>query len=260
MEKDLEQKIVQANIDLHQKSARYYDQLHPEIFCQSEQSLIEEVLRKILRQIPAEKIKALDLGAGTGNIALKLLKAKNVESVIAVDLSKEMLDELEKKASNNINLKIANKPADNFLMDDQENYDLITISSVLHHLPDYFATINLILEKLRPNGVFAIFHEPTGEKSKILSFLEWLDIRLFVNLFLRGEIKKIAKSLDHVYSDYHVYHGFDLPKLKQFFEQRNDLEIIFFKRHNVFDLCPFRFIGRFLPMKNNFILAVKKKK
>ncbi len=259
MEKELEQKIIQANIELHQKSAQYYDQLHPEIFNKSEQRLIDSVLIQILDRINKEKIDVLDLGAGTGNITLKLLKNKQVGSVIAVDLSEEMLVELERKAGGSEKLKIANKPADTFLVDDDSEYDLITISSVLHHLPDYFATINSILGKLTPKGILVIFHEPTGEKSKILSFLEWLDIRLFVNLFLSGEIKKVAKSLDHVYSDYHVYHGFDLPKLKQFFEQRKDLEIIFFKKHNTFDLWPFRWLGNLLSKKNNFILAVKKK-
>lgn len=259
MEQDLEQKIIQANIELHQKSARYYDRMHPEIFCNSEQNLIKDTLRQVLSEIKKDKIKVLDLGAGTGNITLKLLDNEKVESVVAVDLSKEMLDELEKKAGANPKLKIANKPADLFLLDDESKYDLIVISSVLHHLPDYLKTISELLEKLNPGGIFIIFHEPTGEKSKLLEFLEWLDIRIFVNLFLSSEIKKVAKSLDHTYSDYHVYHKFDLLGVKKYLEEKKELEIIFFQKHNNFDLGIFRLIGRFIPTKNHFISAVKKK-
>jgi 2-polyprenyl-3-methyl-5-hydroxy-6-metoxy-1,4-benzoquinol methylase len=259
MEQELANKIIQANIELHQKEAQFYDKIHPEIFCKSEQNLIKNILKQVLAEIKKDKLNVLDLGAGTGNITLKLLDNEKVESVLAVDLSKEMLDELEKKAKDNPKLKIANKPADIFLMDDDEKYDLIVISSVLHHLPDYFKTIALVLEKLNPGGVFIIFHEPTGEKSKILSFLEWLDVRLFVNLCLPADIKKVAKSLDHTYSDYHFYHGFDLPGVKKLLEEREDLKLIIFRRHNNFDLGVFRLIGRLIPSKNHFILVVRKK-
>jgi len=259
MEQELKNKIIQANIELHQKEAKFYDQIHPEIFCKSEQKLISNVLEEVLAEIKHDKIRVLDLGAGTGNITLKLLAEEKVDSVVAVDLSKEMLDELEKKAKANPKLKIANKPADLFLADDEEKYDLVTISSVLHHLPDYFATINELLGKLNPDGIFLIFHEPTGEKSKLLEFLEWLDIRIFVNLFLYGEVKKVAKSLDHTYSDYHVYHKFDLNGIKRFFEEKSDLEVIYFKKHNNFDLGTFRLFGKLISKKNHFILAVRKK-
>ena len=258
MEQDLEQKIIQANIELHQKEARFYDQIHPEIFNKSEQNLIKNILSQALGQIKKDKINFLDLGAGTGNITLKLLDNEKVASVVAVDLSKEMLDELDKKVSANPKLKIANKPADIFLMDDDEKYDLIVISSVLHHLPDYFKTIATVLEKLDEGGVFIIFHEPTGEKSKLISILEWLDSRIFVNLFLKPDIKKVAKSLDHTYSDYHVYHKFDLARVKKNLEARKDLETIYFKRHNNFGLGIFRLIGNLISTKNHFILAVKK--
>ena len=260
MEQDLEQKIIQANIELHQKSARYYDKIHPEIFNKSEQNLIKNILSQVLGQIKKDKINVLDVGAGTGNITLKLLENEKVASVVAVDLSKEMLDELDKKAGPNPKLKIANKPADIFLQDDDSRYDLIVISSVLHHLPDYFETIATLLEKLNEGGIFVIFHEPTGEKSKLISALEWLDSRIFVNLFLAPDIKKVAKSLDHTYSDYHVYHKFDLAGVKKNLEDRKDFETIYFKRHNNFGLGIFRFIGNLIPTKNHFILAIKKVK
>ncbi len=259
MKKDIEQKIIQANIDLHREEASVYDKIHPEIFCSSEQNLIKDILKQILAKIKKEEIKALDLGAGTGNVTLKLLDNKKISSLVAVDLSEEMLDELKKRAGLNPKLKIVNKPADEFLAEDEEKYNLIVISSVLHHLPDYFRVISLILKKLKPGGCFIIFHEPTAEKSKVLNFLEWLDIRLFVNLFLPKELKKRVKTLDHSLSDYHVYHDFDMEGIKKHFESKDNLEIIFFKRRNVFGLWPFRLIGKFLPQKNNFILAVRKK-
>ncbi len=258
MDQDLSQKIITANLELHQKEARYYDLIHREIFNPEEQSLIINVLVQAIEVIAKPNISALDIGAGTGNISLKLLADKTVSSIIAVDLSKEMLEQLQFKLESHPKVKIVNEDIDSFLDMQTQGFDLITISSVLHHLPDYFVTVDKIMAKLNSGGALLIFHEPTGQKSKLLEILTWLDSRIFVNLFLPGKVKEVITTLDHGYSDYHVYHDFDLAGLKKYFEDKG-LEIFYFNQHNVFSLGIFRWLARLIPKKNNFILGIIKK-
>src|SRR4030042_3229090 len=137
MDPNLSKKIIEANLELHQKEAKYYDLIHPEIFCPSEQRLIGQVLEQALNLLKQDKIQALDVGAGTGNIALKLVNEREIANITALDLSQEMLRELLQKLQGNTKVKIVNSDIDSFLAEDKQSYDLITISSVLHHLPDY---------------------------------------------------------------------------------------------------------------------------
>ena len=156
MNPSLSQKIITANIELHQKEAQYYDLIHREIFNSGEQKLISDVLAKALSLISKNQISTLDIGAGTGNITLKLLDNKNIRSIVAVDLSKEMLGELKNKLGGEARVKLVNEDIDSFLDIQTQGFDLITISSVLHHLPDYFATTERIIHKLNPGGVLLI--------------------------------------------------------------------------------------------------------
>jgi ubiquinone/menaquinone biosynthesis C-methylase UbiE len=259
MDNELNKKIIEANIQLHHEEAKFYDQIHREIFNSSEQKLIGNILNLALEASKSSNIKVLDIGTGTGNISLKLLADQRANSIIGLDLSKEMLDELRKKANNNSKLELANIELDSFLAANQIKFDLITISSVLHHLPNYFASLDKIISSLGSNGVLAIFHEPTGEKSDLLRFIEWLDVSIFAHLFLSKEIYKLFKSLDYNLADYQISRGFSLAELKKYFTAKNDLEIIYEDRHNVFELWPFRLIGKLLPSKNNFIMVLKKK-
>ena len=122
-----------------------------------------------------------------------------------------------------------------------------------------FASIDKIINSLNSNGVLAIFHEPTGEKSGLLRFIEWLDVSIFVNLFLPTEIYKLFKSLDYSLADYQISRGFSMAELKKYFTERKDLDIIYEDQHSVFELWPFRLIGKILLPKNNFIMVLKKK-
>jgi ubiquinone/menaquinone biosynthesis C-methylase UbiE len=259
MEENLKQKIIQANIELHQKEAAYYDRIHKEIFNRSEQRLIRKALNLALRAIKSENVKALDIGTGTGNIALKLLDEKRIQSIIGIDLSKEMLEQLRIKIGENPKIELVNMDADLFLKANLEKFDLITVSSVLHHLPNYIASLDKIFSALAGGGVLAIFHEPTGEKSRFLDLLEWLSIRLYVNLTLPLSIRRLVKELNYDLADYQIERGMSLLEIKKYFGSRKDLEIIYQNRHNVFQFWIFRLVGKLLPTKNSFILLAKKK-
>lgn len=259
MDNELNKKIIAANIELHRQEAEFYDRIHREIFNNSEQKLISQTITIALKAIKSPNINVLDIGAGTGNISLKLLADQKVSSIICLDLSKEMLNQLQKKADINKKIKTVNIDADSFLAANQTKFGLITISSVLHHLPNYFASLDKIINSLASGGILAIFHEPSGEKSIILDFMEWLNIRIYVNLVVPSRIRNLMKRLNYGFADYQIGRGFSLNELQKYFSQQKSLELISLKRHNVYQLWLFRQIGKILPMKNNFIMLLQKK-
>jgi len=70
-----------------------------------------------------------------------------------------MLAEFRHKKPENNRLHLFQTDADTFLAT-ANNYDVISFSSVLHHLPDYRATLFRCDELLVPGGVLYVTHEP----------------------------------------------------------------------------------------------------
>ena len=70
---DLKNKILNENIRVHALEARYYEQLHTEIFNGYEQRMLYHKLNLINRLTEnKQKRRAIDLGCGTGNLLFKL--------------------------------------------------------------------------------------------------------------------------------------------------------------------------------------------
>lgn len=91
-------------------------------------------------EIDENSFKALDFGAGTGNITEKLLKLGF--EVTAIDISQEMcriLKAKNKTALREGRLRVWNVNFDKTRITDR--FDLVACYSVLHHLPDYIGTI-----------------------------------------------------------------------------------------------------------------------
>src|SRR5947209_4481161 len=90
------EKIRRANVEVHAREAAVYDGIHPEIFGLYEQHKISRDLDFIASIMPKDSvIRALDIGCGTGNLALKYLERGY--KVKAVDISPEMLSILKSK-------------------------------------------------------------------------------------------------------------------------------------------------------------------
>ena len=103
--------------------------------------------------------KALDFGAGTGNLTGKLLSLGY--SVIAIDISAEMCAILKNKFKKPIEeekLIVINSPIERVKFEEAE-FDLIVCYSVLHHLPDYTGSLLRLSGFLKKGGVIYIDHE-----------------------------------------------------------------------------------------------------
>ena len=159
MVKNLRERIHKANIAVHQFEAKYYEVLHPEVYCKQEQKRINSTLKIVDELIANNQRKALDFGAGTGNLTGKLLSMGY--HVTAIDISVEMCALLRKNYKPYLEAKklvVINLPIEDVSFDRGE-FDLIACYSVLHHLPDYVNALQRLSVFLKKGGVMYMDHE-----------------------------------------------------------------------------------------------------
>ncbi len=211
---ELYQKILDENIKLHRIEARYYEKLHPEGFNWFEQGRVKRDLMYIRDKMAGPGF-ALDVGCGTGNIFLKVLAMGF--GVWGVDISKEMLDVLEERIPpcSRDKARLFCRNIDDFIADCPRRFDLITISSVLHHLPEYISTLKRALGLLNEGGYLYITHEPTKSAfapDRFLRKILWQVDNLGYIVLNINRIPEVEKR-DWSMSDYQLYHGFDEEKV-----------------------------------------------
>ncbi|MFC1926560.1 class I SAM-dependent methyltransferase [Chloroflexota bacterium] len=224
MEK-LRQKILSANIEEHEKEAKYYDTIHTELFNRYEQKRINKSLDAALNKFDKDS-KILDVGCGTGNLTIGLLE-RGFKNLTSLDISEEMIRELKKKVKKydcNINFMVSD--LDTFLQRNDSKFDIVLISSVLHHLPDYISSLKHLKETLNENGCIYITHEPLPppKPSILAKLLSRLDFSIYAVRYLIliafGRLKYLKR--DCRYSDYHTgQRAINLLEVKRIFKGNN---------------------------------------
>jgi ubiquinone/menaquinone biosynthesis C-methylase UbiE len=206
---DLREKIHEANVEVHRFEAGYYELLHPEVYSKREQKRISFMLEMVDRFVAGNKRKALDLGAGTGNLTGKLLRMGY--SVTAIDISAEMCAVLKKRFKAYLKsgkLAVLNSPIEDTDFGEGE-FDLITCYSVLHHLPDYTGAIRRLSVCLKKGGVMYLDHEPSPfywkTESRRLAHLvksSYLHSNPLLNALYFWLVGVAIPSIDYALSDY----------------------------------------------------------
>lgn len=196
-----------------------------------EQKRLWNALKFAVSQIDDNSFKALDFGAGTGNITEKLLKLGF--EVMANDISKEMCEVLKAKNRRALwkrKLKVLNVNFDKTQVTGR--FDLVACYSVLHHLPDYIGTIGKLSHLVKEGGVVYIDHEPapkTKETSNILKrsimFAYYVTNELLHALYLYGT--NIPK-FDYTQAD--IHRTLDYEGIKQTLK-REGFKIIKFEAY-----------------------------
>ena len=92
----------------------------------------------------------LDFGGGTGLLALPL--AKQAKSVALVDISEKMLEQARLKAEQQDIKNIQFLEQDLLKNPLEQEFDLIVVCRVLHHMPDLNAALSLFHQQLKEDG------------------------------------------------------------------------------------------------------------
>jgi 2-polyprenyl-3-methyl-5-hydroxy-6-metoxy-1,4-benzoquinol methylase len=226
----VKEKIHHANVSVHQLEAQYYELLHPEVYTKKEQKRINSKLQMIDKLVTDNQKRALDVGAGTGNLTGKLLQMGY--KVKAVDISAEMCAILQRKYQAYVQsnmLIVACSPIEELAFD-AGYFDLITCYSVLHHLPDYIGALRCLSVFLKKGGVIYIDHEASPfywktERSSFATFLKGVYLHsnpVFNSLYFQITGLKVP-TIDYYLSDYwhKKKHALEHRCIEEVFKEEN---------------------------------------
>lgn len=230
MSKDIRKKIHEANIAVHKFEAKYYELIHPEIFNKCEQKRICFILKILDKIVTDNKKKALDIGAGSGNLTGKLLRMNY--HVTAVDISPEMCAILRQKYKKFLKarkLVIVNSPIED-LSFEKGKFDIITCYSVLHHLPDYAGVVHRLSTFLKKGGVMYLDHEASpffwkNEQSSIAQLWRciYFHSNFIINLLRLRTLGINIPSLNYNTAEYWYSkkHHLNHDEIRDIFEEEN---------------------------------------
>ena len=236
MGEDLRVRIHEANVEVHRFEAEHYELLHPEVYGKQEQQRIDSILKMADHLVEDNQKRALDFGAGTGNLTGRLLSMNY--TVTATDISTEMCAILKKKYKAHLKTKklvVINSPIEDVNFDKAE-FDLITCYSVLHHLPDYVGAIQWLSVFLKKGGVMYLDHEasPFYWKSEQQIFADlikgmYMHSNPLLNTLYLQVMGITVPSIDYTVSDYwhKKEHPLDHKEIECLFEK---VHFDFFKR------------------------------
>lgn len=106
--------------------------------------------------------KVLDLGCGTGLLGQALVSKFNIEHLIGIDLSTNMLEKSKSKAVYN---ELHNTDLLEYLQDNNDMYDIITAADVFIYVGNLDAVMRQVHQRLKPGGYFAFSVESTPNGS-----------------------------------------------------------------------------------------------
>jgi len=122
-----------------------------------------------------------------------------------------------------INLDIVETDIDTFLSKPTGKYTLVTMSSVLHHLPNYLESLQNIMRLIVVGGFLYIIHKPLkdvlAKEDPLLRKLLWQIDYIFYLIKQRRKIEAV-NGVDWRLSDYHLSKGLDHEKARGILEEK----------------------------------------
>ena len=187
--------VKKANIRHHDIEAEFFESAHPEGSSIYEKAKVLESISFIVKSSGTTDL-CVDVGCGTGFIpSFELPIYRNV---VAIDISPGMI-EVTRRRLNSDSLNLVVCDAD-FLPLKNEMADMVSVSSVLHHMPKPFNTMTETCRILKKRGFLFVTREPSYYRLR--RFFHFFDLIIIQNF------AKIIRSLPIFKSE------FTEPKVK----------------------------------------------
>ena len=113
--------------------------------------------------------RLLELGCGTGNLAIAFLKEGLASSVTGMDISKGMIEVARKKSAGLKDCEFVVGSALQLPFPD-EQFDVVAADSFLHHILEPVPCLREIRRVLKPGG-YVVFDEPSRDGYAFIEFL-----------------------------------------------------------------------------------------
>lgn len=218
--------VKKANIRHHDVEARIFERVHPEGSSIYERSKVSKTMVFIAENMSTKDL-CVDIGCGTGFVTgfeLPLYR-----TVVAADVSRKMLEVVSKRFSHFESLNLVVCDAE-YLPLKSEIADLVSVSSVLHHLPKPFNSMREISSILRQNGFLYITREPNYQRFR--RFFDFFDQAIVQKLakfarsllVFKAEVSRpniTVEGLDYAKVDVHYSTGFHVAQLAEFFRSKH---------------------------------------
>ena len=212
-----EVEIKKANIRHHDVEAVFFERMHPEGSSIYERAKVLKSIAFIVENSVSRDV-CIDIGCGTGFVTG--FELPHYKMVIATDISKKMLEVTKRRFKNVKSLNLLVCDVD-FLPFKSNVADLISISSVLHHLPKPLSTLSEVSRVLKKGGFIYITREPSFQRfRRFFDFFDYFVVKNFLKLFnllcsrqenveLNGQIS----DLNYSKVDVHYSMGFHIMRL-----------------------------------------------
>ena len=248
MDEELARKIKEENKKLHNFSGHNFDNYPPHL-----KKTVDEIFfndtKKIKEIIKIKNPSSLDCGCGTGYLALNLVK--NGFKVDVIDISEEMIGITKKKIMekfpDNQDTEYIIEDIDKYLTETTKKYDLICFSAVLHHIGDYFRTLEFASKKLNDGGIIYVADEPqlsrrrkhaghrlveTLSSASIMGYRAFKNPKHALNFVSNRLFKKGSAKIDVGMAEFHAGTGLDDENIVEFFN-KNKFTILNFETYIV---------------------------
>lgn len=216
--------VKRANIRHHDVEAEFFERVHPEGSSLYERAKVLESIAFIAGNSGVRDL-CVDVGCGTGFVTGFELPLYRV--VVAIDISRRMLEVVRRRFGGIGSLNLVVCDAE-FLPFRGEVADLVSVSSVLHHLPKPFRSMLDISRVLKKGGFLYMTREPNFQRFR--RFFDFFDVMLirklakFIwRLSTRSELESnvTIDGLDYSMVDIHYPIGFNVTKLIEFLCSRS---------------------------------------
>jgi ubiquinone/menaquinone biosynthesis C-methylase UbiE len=234
---DLE--VKRANIQHHDAEANFFERAHPEGSSVYERRKVSKSIASIVKNSQTRNI-CVDVGCGTGFVTGFELPFYN--RVIATDISRRMLEVARKRFGHYRSLDLVVCDAE-FLPLRSQIADLVSISSVLHHLPRPYDSLRQISRTLKQNGFLYVTREPNFQRfRRFFDFLDYAVIQKWLKSLQRlralrpegtdGNVRD--DRLDYSKVDVHYSTGFHSAQLSEFLRSEHFEVVSAYSYHWIF--------------------------